>query len=40
MKMNNGARVAFVPKNCPTLAKFFFKIFNNRAIVVSEFKND
>ena len=32
--------VAFTPKNCPTLAKFVFKIFNNRGIVVSEFKND
>ena len=31
---------AFAPENCPTLAKFVFKIFNNRGIVVSEFKND
>ena len=32
--------VAFTPENCPTLAKLVFKIFNNRGIVVSEFKND
>mgnify|MGYP005704230501 FL=1 len=31
---------AFTPENCPVLAKFVFKIFNNRGIVVSEFKND
>ena len=31
--------VAFTPENCPTLAKFVFKIFNNRGIVVSEFKS-
>ena len=40
MKMNNWATVAFAPRNRPTLAKFVFKIFNNRAIVFSEFKND
>ena len=31
---------AFTPKNCPALAKFVFKIFNNRGIVVSEYKSD
>ena len=31
---------AFTPENCPVLAKFDFKIFNNRSIVVSKFKND
>ena len=31
---------AFTLKNCPTLAKFVFKIFNNRGIVVSEYKSD
>ena len=31
---------AFTPKNCPALAKFVFKIFNNRGIVVSEYKID
>ncbi len=31
---------AFTPENCPALTKFVFKIFNNRGIVVSEFKND
>ena len=30
---------AFTPEICPTLAKFVFKIFNNRGIVVSEFKS-
>ena len=30
---------AFKPENCPTLAKFVFKIFNNRGVVVSEFKS-
>ena len=32
--------VAFTSENCPTLAKFKFKIFNNKGMVVSEFKND
>ena len=31
---------AFTPQNCPALSKFVFKIFNNRGIVVSEFKSD
>ena len=31
---------AFTTKNCPALAKFVFKIFNNRGIVVSEYKSD
>ena len=31
---------AFTPENCPVLAKFVFKIFNNRGIVVSEYKSD
>ena len=31
---------AFKPQNCPALAKFVFKIFNNRGIVVSEYKSD
>ena len=31
---------AFTPQNWPTLAKFVFKIFNNRGIVVSEYKSD
>ena len=30
----------FSPQNCPALAKFVFKIFNNRGIVVSEYKID
>ena len=32
--------VAFTSENCPTLAKFKFKIFNNKGMVVSEFKNN
>ena len=39
-KCENILNVAFTPENCPTLAKFVFKIFNNRGIVVFEFKND
>ena len=39
-KCESILNVAFTPENCPTLAKFVFKIFNNRGIVVSEFKND
>ena len=39
-KCENILNVAFTTENCPTLAKFVFKIFNNRGIVVSEFKND
>ena len=31
---------AFTSENYPTLAKFVFKILNNRGIVVSEYKND
>ena len=31
---------AFTPQNCPALSKFVFKIFNNRGIVVSEYKSD
>ena len=31
---------AFTPKYCPALTKFVFKIFNNRGIVVSEYKSD
>ena len=31
---------AFIPENCPTLAKFVFKIFNYSGLVVSEFKSD
>ena len=31
---------AFTPKNCSALAKFVFKIFNNRGIVVSDYKSD
>ena len=31
---------AFTHQNCPALAKFVFKIFNNRGIVVSEYKID
>ena len=31
---------AFKPHNCPALAKFVFKIFNNRGIVVSEYKSN
>ena len=30
---------AFTPENCPVLAKFVFKIFNNRGVVISEFNN-
>ena len=39
-KCENILNVAFIPENCPTLAKFVFKIFNNRGIVFFEFKND
>ena len=39
-KFESILKVAFASENCPTLAKFVFKIFNNRGIVVSEFKND
>ena len=39
-KCENILNVAFTPENCPTLAKFVFKIFNNRGIVVSDFKKD
>ena len=31
---------AFTPKNYPALAKFVFKMFNNRGVVISEFNND
>ena len=31
---------AFTPQNCPALSKFVFKIFNNRGVVVSEYKSD
>ena len=33
--MNN----AFTPKNCPTLAKFVFKIFNGKGAVLYELKS-
>ena len=36
----NSLYMDFTTENCPTLAKFVFKIFNNRGIVVSEFKSD
>ena len=39
-KCESILNIAFTAENCPTLAKFVFKIFNNRGIVVSEFKND
>jgi len=40
IKCESILKDAFTPKNCSALAKFIFKIFNNRGIVVSKYKSD